>query len=158
MHPRELLLDTSPFLAPAHCLDGLDAGAADLRVPGAVHSIAEIVAHVAFWQDWFLARAQGTGTPMPASAAIGWIAPPPGHWPTVRDGFRDGLERLAAFAVAADPQQVVAPAIEFPPIARYTVGDVVLHVATHNAHHLGQVVLLRQMLGCWPPPAGSWTW
>ena len=31
-------------------------------------------------------------------------------------------------------------------------------VATHNAHHLGQVILLRQLLGAWPPPAGSWTW
>jgi len=36
--------------------------------------------------------------------------------------------------------------------------DWFLHVATHNAHHLGQVILLRQLTGAWPPPAGSWTW
>ncbi len=52
----------------------------------------------------------------------------------------------------------VSPAIEFPPLAHYTIGDALVHVATHNSHHLGQVVLLRQLHGAWPPPAGSWTW
>jgi hypothetical protein len=33
-----------------------------------------------------------------------------------------------------------------------------VHVANHNAHHLGQIVLLRQLMGRWPPPSGSWTW
>jgi len=31
-------------------------------------------------------------------------------------------------------------------------------MAAHNSHHLGQVVLLRLMLGAWPPPSGSYTW
>jgi hypothetical protein len=31
-------------------------------------------------------------------------------------------------------------------------------MATHTAHHLGQIIVLRQLLGAWPPPAGSWTW
>jgi hypothetical protein len=31
-------------------------------------------------------------------------------------------------------------------------------MAAHNPHDLGQVVLLRQMLGAWPPPSGSYTW
>jgi uncharacterized damage-inducible protein DinB len=31
-------------------------------------------------------------------------------------------------------------------------------MAAHNSHHLGQVVLLRQILGAWPPPSGSYTW
>jgi uncharacterized damage-inducible protein DinB len=158
MHPRELLLDTTPFIAPAQGLDGLAPDDADRRLPGAPHTIAEIVAHLAFWQDWFLDRARGTGTVMPASAGLGWAAPPPGSWGSGRQAFLDGLERLAAFAATADPARAVDPPIEFPPIARYTVADVVAHVATHNAHHLGQVVLLRQLMGRWPPPAGSWTW
>ena len=35
---------------------------------------------------------------------------------------------------AAEP---VSPPIEFPPLANYTVGDALVHVATHNSHHLG---------------------
>jgi uncharacterized damage-inducible protein DinB len=40
----------------------------------------------------------------------------------------------------------------------YTVGEALVHVSTHNSYHLGQVIVLRQMLGAWPPPAGSYTW
>ena len=35
---------------------------------------------------------------------------------------------------------------------------IMVHVSIHTAHHLGQVVLLRQLIGVWPPPSGSWTW
>jgi hypothetical protein len=28
----------------------------------------------------------------------------------------------------------------------------------HNAHHLGQIILLRQLFGAWPPPSGRFTW
>ena len=54
--------------------------------------------------------------------------------------------------------QLITPAIEFPPLAHYTVGTALVHIAQHNSHHLGQVILLRQLMALWPPPAGSWTW
>ncbi|GAC1419193.1 MAG: hypothetical protein NVSMB62_11680 [Acidobacteriaceae bacterium] len=38
------------------------------------------------------------------------------------------------------------------------VGDQLIPRAAHAAYHLGRVVLLRQMLGAWPPPAGGFTW
>ena len=158
MPPRELLIDTSPYIAPGRALEALATEDADRLVPGAPHTIAAIVAHLAFWQEWLLARCEGRGTPMPTSAAVGWPAPAPGTWPAVRDRFLDGLERLTGFAAAVDPARPVTPPLEFPPLARYTVADVLVHVATHNAHHLGQVVLLRQLMGRWPPPSGSWTW
>jgi len=80
MNLREFLSSPVTFLAPDKALDGLDRTAAEAHLPGAPHSIAEIVAHIAFWQDWFL------------------------------------------------------------------------HVATHNAQHLGQVILLRQLRARGPRP------
>ena len=93
-------------------------------------------------------------------AAEGWPAVAPGAWPAVQKQFIDGLSRLTAWADATGDalETPLTPAIEFPPLAHYTKRDVLVHVATHNAHHLGQVILLRQLLGAWPPPAGSWTW
>jgi uncharacterized damage-inducible protein DinB len=159
MDPRPLLLDTLPYLSPRQALDGLTPELADRRVDGAPHSIAEIVAHVTFWLDWFLARCEGTGSPMPMQAAIGWPAPEPGGWEALRQRFLDGSTRLAALGDSeAARSRRIDPPMEFPPIAEYTVGEVIVHVAVHNAHHLGQVVLLRQMLGAWPPPAGAYTW
>jgi uncharacterized damage-inducible protein DinB len=88
---------------------------------------------------------------------------PAGSWPELRARFLDRLQALAALAdgdVAATAATAapLAPPIEFPPLAGYTLSDALVHVATHNAHHLGQVVVIRQSQGTWPPPAGSWTW
>jgi uncharacterized damage-inducible protein DinB len=157
MNARELLIETSPSIAPARALEALDAGQAERR-QGSLHTIAEIVSHLAFWQDWFRTRCEGGTAPMPASAALGWQTPAPGTWPSVREGFLDGLERLVALGEREDRGRALAPPLEFPTLAGYTVGDVLVHVSNHNAHHLGQVIVLRQLAGLWPPPSGSWTW
>ena len=152
MDSRGLLVDTMAYLAPAKTLEGLSAVDAQRRLAGAPHSIAEIVAHMAFWQDWFLQRAAGIAAPMVTHAAAGW--PEPGDWDALRERFLAGLERLAEL----DVQAKITPAIEMPFMAEYTGADVVTHMATHSAHHLGQIILMRQMMGAWPPLAGSWTW
>jgi uncharacterized damage-inducible protein DinB len=155
MQARELLIDPIPHIPPARALEELSAEAAERRLPGAPHSIAEIVAHLAFWQEWFCDRCGGAATAMGASAADGWPVVAPGAWPAIRTRFLSSLERIAA---ANDPDRPVTPPIEFPPLAHYSVRDALVHVAHHNAHHLGQVILLRQMMGLWPPPSGSYTW
>lgn len=38
---------------------------------------------------------------------------------------------------------------------RFTVGLRMVWFTGHNAYHLGQVVLMRRILGAWPPPAGD---
>jgi uncharacterized damage-inducible protein DinB len=156
MTEHELLIETTPFMTPGAIVDAIDESDAERRVPGAPHSIAEVVAHMIFWQEWFAARAQGHGGPMAARAAHGWPAVSPGSWPDLRARFVSGLDALNT--LAAEGSRLVEPPIEYPPLATYTVRDVLEHVALHNAHHLGQVVLLRQQLGQWPPPSGSYTW
>jgi uncharacterized damage-inducible protein DinB len=158
MDPRHLLIDTVPYLSPRHALDGLTPELADRRVAGAPHTIAEIASHMAFWLEWFCGRCDGTSGPMPQAAAIGWPAPAPGGWDAIRQRLIEGLDRLAGLGLPEHAARRLDPPIEFPPLADHTVGDVVVHVAIHNAHHVGQIVLLRQMLGAWPPPSGSYTW
>ena len=166
MNLREFLTSPIAYLAPDKGLDGLTAGAAERKSPGVEHSVAEIVAHLGFWQDWFYLRCTGHGAPMISSAAAGGPAVAAGSWPELRARFLDRLQALAALAegdVAATAATAataapLAPPIEFPPLAGYTVSDALVHVATHNAHHRGQVVVIRQLQGTWPPPAGSWTW
>ena len=159
MSARELLVDTFAHIPPAQAIAALSATDAERRVPGVNHSIAEIVAHVTFWATWFCDRCDGTNAPMVASAATGWPPVAPGSWPDVQARFLSVLERAARIGEDEDRLgSKITPPIEFPPLAHYTKRDALVHVATHNAHHLGQVILLRQLLGAWPPPAGSWTW
>ena len=157
MNFREFLSSPITYLAPAKALDGLEATAAEARLPGAPHSIAGIVAHMAFWQDWFYARCTGNAAPIVSSAAEGWPAVEQNSWPSIHSQFLERLEQLASLS-DGDVSRRVEPPIEFPPLANYTVAEALVHVANHNSHHLGQVILLRQLNGAWPPPAGSWTW
>jgi hypothetical protein len=74
MNAHELLTEPIGFLAPARALEGLSPDFAERRVDGAPHSIAEIVAHLNFWQIWFIRRAEGMAAPMVQHAAEGWPA------------------------------------------------------------------------------------
>ncbi len=158
MDARQLLVETHPHLPPAAMLAGLTADDATRHVAGLPHSIAEIVAHMAFWQEWFARRCQGHDAPMAASAADGWPPAGEGTWPEIADRFLAGLEALADAVGQHAPDATLSPPIAFAMLAGYTYRDAWEHVAQHNAHHLGQIVVLRQLLSAWPPPAGSYTW
>jgi uncharacterized damage-inducible protein DinB len=166
MNARELLLEPIAYMPPARAIEGLSTEDAERRHPGANHSIAEIIAHLTFWQEWFIRRCESTADPMPTSAATGWPAVAPGSWPTLSQRFVDGLHRAVEIGEPFDSAQgkragldrPIAPPTEFPALANYSVRDVLTHIAYHNSHHLGQVITIRQMMGCWPPPSGSYTW
>jgi uncharacterized damage-inducible protein DinB len=153
-------------LRGAHAYSPADAALAGLaqtqaaeRPANGDHSIAEIVAHMAFWQQWFLDRCDGRQIPAPPRAELGWPPVTGTTWDAVLERFQTGFAR--ALALSDDDSrrsQRVDPPIEFGHLDKYTVEDVLIHLALHNAHHLGQVITLRQLQGSWPPPAGSWTW
>ena len=48
--------------------------------------------------------------------------------------------------------------VEDDRLIREMTRDALVHVAHHNAYHLGQIVSLRQAMGLWPPAGGGWTW
>jgi len=63
--------------------------------------------------------------------------------------FLASLERSKEMARDAEP-------LERPILGgSFTVGLRMVWFTGHNAHHLGQVVLMRRILGAWPPPGGS---
>ena len=158
MTPRELLIEPVAYMPPARAIEGLSTEDAERRHPGADHSVAEIISHLTFWQEWFIRRCESIAEPMPASAATGWPAVTPGSWTLLSQRFVGGLSRAVEIGERTGMERLIAPAIEFPPLARYTLRDVLTHIAYHNSHHLGQVITIRQMMGCWQPPSGSYTW
>jgi uncharacterized damage-inducible protein DinB len=159
MSIRDQLVDTFVHIPPAHALVDLTAEDAT-RVPAAgLHTIGAIVGHMEFWQAWLLDRCEGHATPMVGKAAEGWPEVSARDWVHLLGRYEGGLARATALGEDADRlDQRIAPAIEFAPLANYSVRDVLTHIAQHNSHHLGQIILLRQLMGRWPPPQGSWTW
>jgi uncharacterized damage-inducible protein DinB len=153
MDRDEVLLNPLAHMPPAAVLDGLSPDETARRVPGVSHSIVEILAHMVFWQAWFLDRCSGVATPLPAHAPEGWTPVTAADWDTLRERFLADSRRAVTL-----PDGPIQPPIEVPPMATYTIDEALIHTAQHNSHHLGQIVTIRQALGLWPPPGGSFTW
>ncbi len=119
-------------------LEGLSAREALMVPDGLPHSVAQVLAHVDYWQAWLLARLRGEPNAWPEHAAQGWPNSTLDTWEADRARFFTNLEALQAATQHPDDQ--------------------LLGFAAHGVYHLGQVVLIRQAIGAWPPPGGGDTW
>ncbi|WP_102126712.1 DinB family protein [Deinococcus planocerae] len=140
-----LLLGHSEFASPERILGGLDARLAAGHLPGAPHSIAEILAHMQANMLFNLDLIEGREPP----PRLDWRAVGEDEWPGLVTAF---LETLATLSRHAESPDVLRRVI-FPPTATepgWTAGyKLAVNVAKHNAYHLGQVVTLRQLLSAW---------
>jgi uncharacterized damage-inducible protein DinB len=141
-------------------LDGLTAEQAHAKPHDLPHSIAEIVAHICYWQEWFNGCALVGFTGIPEHAVDGWPAVSPDRWDAVRTRYLHAVaeaQRIAAeSSVLGDP--VLPPGVDISILANVSRGAGLLHAAVHSSHHLGQIITIRQLLGLWPPPGGTITW
>ncbi len=149
--------------APAHILEGLDDERVHRKPAGAPHSIYEELWHITFWQQVTLDWVTGIETPFPASPADGF--------PTVLDMEREYWKELCgrflaanrkAGEMAADESQldkaIRCPSRPGVPVRVMTVREQLENLGAHNAYHFGRIVLLRQLLGTWPPKSGGYSW
>lgn len=151
----EMLLSESygAFTPFVRALDGLSPEDS-VRVPaGSPHSVADIVGHMVFWQQRFLSMVDGN-EPVPVPhAAVGWRTVAAHEWQGLVATYLAGMDRFRS--LAADEENLGRPVVKGRPT---TLGAGILDSFVHDAHHLGQVILLRRMLGAWPPPGGGDTW
>ena len=121
------------------------------RPDGQAHTLWGLLEHLrlALWDILEFSRGPGHVSPK-------W---PVGYWPESDApaddaAWEESLRRfradLAAFcALVDDPSRdLFAP---FPWGDGQTLLREALVIVDHNGYHLGQVVTLRQLLGCWPP-------
>jgi uncharacterized damage-inducible protein DinB len=157
------LIADSAFAPPKNVLQALPGEAAHAKpqtsLGSAPHSIYDEVWHMAYWQDISLDWVQGKPTPVPEHAAGGFPSDTSEGWGNLRDRFLAGTQNAAAIANDTERLEVVVacPTIGAPE-RTMTVREQLESLAAHNAYHLGRVVLLRQLLGNWPPPSGGFTW
>lgn len=147
-----LLDGTGAHVSTLGSLEDLDEDLAAARQDGWPHSCHEVLLHVVFWQDHFLARMEDRPAPLPARAEDGWPAPGRNRWTDTVGRFSRGLEAAKAHAREDDLDEALP---DWRGIRR---GEGLSILAQHNSYHLGQIVLLRRLLGSWPPPGGGDTW
>ncbi len=148
------------YLAPAGILDGLTPDRAHAKPHGIPHSIAEIVAHMCHWQEWFNDCATRGFTGIAKHAVDGWPDVPADGWDAVRTRYLHALEEAKRIAAESDSlgDPLLPPHVQIPSLAKESRGSGILQAAMHSGHHLGQIITMRRLMGLWPPPGGSITW
>lgn len=145
------------------CVLGISAATAGEAVARFPQTIYGLVWHAAYWMDYEVQRIEGPAPPYPAHAEASWPeTKAPGdeaEWKATVAWFHEGIDALLALAARppAEGQRKVERTHDGSNQGG-TVADIVWQTLVHNSYHLGQIVLLRQALGAWPPPAGRDTW
>ena len=133
--------------------DGLAWTDAALRPAGAPHSIFQLMTHTTYWQNWVLQWLAGDEPVVPKHAAGSWRSTPgpssAQEWKRAVGEFREGLKQLESQSRKVDL---------LGQIGRTSNLRMLHAIASHTSYHVGQVVLVRQLLGKWPPPSGGLTW
>jgi hypothetical protein len=132
---------------------GLEWRAAGLKPHGVPHSVYQLLMHMSFWQDWVVGWLVGRNPAVPRHASGSWPTEgrcaSRGDWDAAVQQFRRNLGKLERACRGAD---LTSGRGRSPRIRMLCA------IAAHNSYHAGQVALLRQLLGKWPPPSGGLTW
>lgn len=151
-HLDELLRGGHAHVAPEKALAGFPVGLAGSLPAGAPHTPWQLLEHLRLAQ-WDI---------LEFSRRRDHVSPefPAGYWPPSAAPPTEAAWHESAAGFLADLQAmrdlVASPATDLHAAIPWGEGQTVLRevllVADHNAYHLGQLVLVRQLLGCWPAP------
>lgn len=158
------ILNGDAYAAPPnHILEGLNDTVVHQKPGGAPHSIYEELWHICFWQQVTLDWVSGIERPFPVS--------PPEGFPTVLDMEQESWAQLCSRffaalskgAAAAGETERLDDPVRCPSRPGHatrimTIREQLENMGAHNAYHLGRIVLLRQLLGVWPPKSGGFSW
>lgn len=132
-------------------LSDLSSDQAAQRAQGLPHSVAELLAHINWWNAWMLEIIEtGAPVPYPQHAALTWPAVGAEGWEHTKNEFYTLLARIDTHAARPDLQN--------PVNHEETIGELLADFALHTAHHFGQIIAVRQGIGAWPPAGGGDTW
>jgi hypothetical protein len=148
-HLQQLLKSDSAHQSFEAAVKDVSVNVRGKRPQGGAHSPWEILEHMRIAQGdilEFIRNAKHVSPEFPAGYWPGTPAPPSEKaWDKSVDAFRSDLQAILEL-VADDSTDLLAP---IPHGDGKTILREVLLVADHNAYHLGELVLLRRVLGAW---------
>jgi len=131
------------FVPVKPAIDGVTAAQAVWKPQGGDHSIGQLANHLLFWNSQNLAKFKGVAAPkFDGNNDETFNAFDQAKWDQVRKDLDRVLTELEKLVAGADEKTLEKWA---PTLGR---------IATHNAYHTGQILVLRQMQGAWDPAKG----
>ncbi len=156
----ELLAGQGAHVDPLAMALATDATLAGRALPGASHTIWQLVWHLDYWMDYELQSLESREPGYPEHAAESWprtAAPAtPEAWRQELDRFARLLAVLAGWAARLEDPEVARRLVH--PAKQETVTDVLWQMVAHNSYHAGQIAMLLRAFGAWPPAGGGDTW
>lgn len=145
----EFLFLNGEFAPRSTILDGLTLQQVSARPAGVTHNIYEELWHTVHWQRVVLEQdAEATklweeGISFPSSSEPKDEA----EWQELVASFM----ALSTRAVEMAQDKTWLETKEGVENSGFTWRNALEQLAVHNAYHMGKIVLLRQLLGCWQP-------
>ena len=159
----ELLHGKGAHSDPVACVEDLSAELAARNVQGFPHSIGQLVFHMNYWMDYELRRIRGQRPAYPEHNSESFPVSSPVYaqeWGRSRKQFASLLAEFAE--LAASSRQELDRQIETGHEVHENVAGsleaVLWQMVAHNSYHVGQIAMIRRMLGAWPPRGGGDTW
>jgi hypothetical protein len=148
-HLLDLLRGGGAHLDFEKAVAGLPPKLRGAKPAGQPHTPWRLLEHLRIAQWDILEFCRNPDHESPEFPAGYWPAgdapPDPGAWDRSADAFRADLRAMQE--LVADPATDLFKPL--PQAQKYTVLREALLVADHNAYHLGQLVLVRRLLGAW---------
>ncbi len=160
----ELLRGKGAHADPLACVEDLSAEIAARHATGFPHSVGQLVFHMNYWMNYELRRIRGERPKYPEHAAESFPASPSPidaqDWDRLKRDFAWFLTQFADLAKssAAETQREIESVYEGDKKVAGTLEAVLWQMVAHNSYHVGQIAMVRQALGAWPPRRGGDTW
>ena len=160
----ELLHGKGAHADPMACVEDLSAELAARQLTGFPHSIGQLVFHMNYWMDYELRRIRGQRPAFPEHSSESFPpAPSPADaqdWDRLRKRFASFLVDLTALANSSseEMQRQIETVHKGDTKLAGTLEAVLWQMVAHNSYHLGQVAMMRRVLGAWPPRGGGDSW
>jgi len=122
----------SSFIPATRAQGDLSPELAAKKLEGWPHSIAEVVAHMLFWQRNDFQTIETGQEPQVEGPTESWPFVSQDDWPRLKGEFLVALEHSRA--LARDPQNLERPILG----GRFSVGARMVWFTGHNAYHLGR--------------------
>lgn len=120
------------------------------RAPNVPYSPWQLLEHIRIAQEDILEFTRDPEWASPPWPEGHWPAPDeeadPARWTATINAIRRDLEAMQA--LVADPANSLTD--DLPHAPGYTLLREALLVADHNAYHIGEFAILRQIMGTWP--------
>jgi len=160
----ELLRGKGAHADPLACVEDISAELAARQVAGFPHSIGQLVFHMNYWMSYDLCRVRGEHPKYPEHNAESFPSGPSPvdatEWDQLRRDFSWFLTEHVRLAGSsrAKLERKIEPMHEKHNEITATLEAMLWQTAVHNSYHVGQIAVIRRVLGAWPPHAGGDSW